>query len=370
MASKMGDFYVELDSTVNDKGIKIFENKLKGLLTLASSITLGIGFFNMVKNTAKETAEIGRMSKDLGTTVQQLDKYQKMFELMGMDAQNASNMISELHSTISDFRIGEYKEELGRILGLAPQDFTENFEQNINLIRNRLNLLYKDTEKQGMLNKVGLGQFIRLLRLSGDEYKNLANEAKEVSLITNEQVKSAIELDKSLTKLGFIFKGFKRDIMGATAPIFSDMIKELGKLFKDKDFQENMKTFFKLMGENMPLFISGITKGMGGIIYIFDKIEKVIDWMDKNDISPVGVAPSLYNNIKKTDFFKNINDRWENAKKRVENSKNPIYDKNNSNNVTINNYIDANNMNEEKLARKQAEQFNQVIESKKGAKIG
>lgn len=306
MASKLGDFYVGIGAMPDITGIDKFGNGLKGITKTAAGIGLtiaglGAGFVAMVKNTAYETSELGRMSADLGVSVGKLDQFQKMFKLAGGNAQDANNVISELNAQITGFKFGEYQEELGKKLMLAPQDFKENFFENIEMIRQRLALLYKPSERESILNSVGLGAGLRILRLSDREYRQLAADAKATGLATKEQVASSTDFYRNIVLATESFRTFKRELMNITAPEFSKLTKELTKLFADEKFRNNVGEFFGLVIKSLPAVIGGLSFVMKSLIGISNFFSRTSEFKDdiESDYKSGKITKNEYENAKR-----------------------------------------------------------------------
>jgi hypothetical protein len=266
MASKLGDFFVELGAVPNTKGIDKFGSSLKSLRNLAISVgiaILGFGgaFVGLVKNTADETAELGRMSKILGVSVGQLDELQKVFVLAGGHAQDATALMAELNDTITGFKGGEGSfEGLGKWLNIAPQEFTGNFLKDIELIRTKLQTISPNPQEwESRLSRAGIGaNAIKVLSLSSKEYENLRKQAESTGLATKKQVDNATDFYKQMMLTNQAFTQFKRNLMSTTSPEFSKAMEDIRKLFTDKDFQKGVSDFFTAIIESLPPMIKGL----------------------------------------------------------------------------------------------------------------
>jgi len=264
MASKLGDFFVDIGAKPNTQGIKQFSGALGGLSKIAigiSAIVAGIGTagIGIIAGTAKETAELNRQAKDLGVSVGSLDKFQKMFELAGGSGQQALSIIDTLNKKITMFQFGEYDEFLGKTLQLAPQDFTGNFLKDLDTIKSRLDLLFSPKEKKAILEGAGFGEALRLLRLSNDEYKALGQEAEKTGMLNKNMANDSERFAENLVKINQHWRQFKRELATTALPEFNKITQQMVDLFKNKEFQTNVSSFFENILTSLPVVIEGLS---------------------------------------------------------------------------------------------------------------
>jgi len=248
MASKLGDFFVELGAKPNTTGIKSFGSALGGLLGTVGKVYAGIlGLGGAVlfgtNKMAKEMAEISRSAKDVGASAKELDMFQNMFRLAGGNAEEAKNTIKELHATVMGFSFGKYDPNLGIKLGIAPQDLSGKFLKDFELIRKRLNQRFKPEEKEAVLSEIGLSGALRLLRQTDQKYSDIKKEAQALGLITQKQTEEAEAYVESFARLSIIVKTIKRDMAEITMPGITNFMDSITEIFKEhrsgiKNFSE------------------------------------------------------------------------------------------------------------------------------------
>ena len=253
MVAKLGDFLFDIDTEVNDRGIKNLAKDLGGLTTkavkfggvLAGAVAgAGAGFIKLVKSTVEETAELGRLAEDLGTTTTFLQTFTRSFETVGAGASEAINTIRTLQKEVAAFRIGEGNTKAFGLLGTNIQAFGSDVANNFDVVRNA----FKGLDKQNQLlfsGMIGLGEkALRVLRLTNKEYEDLSDTSREFPLATKRQVESAKQFDRGLTRLGQSFKAFKLNLVSEVTPAFTDFVNEMIKLFGSRQFQDDVGNFF------------------------------------------------------------------------------------------------------------------------------
>jgi hypothetical protein len=265
MVAKLGNFLVDIDTTVNEKGI-ISLTKSLGKLTVKSAkfgaaltgavVGAGVGFTKLVKNTVDETAELGRLADDLGVTTNFLETFIRSFETVGAGGDEAINTIRSLKKEIEAFKLGRGNIEAFGILGINPQALGADVGKNFDIIRNRFNAL-TDAQRLYFVDQIGLGEkSLRVLRLTDQEYSNLQKTSREFPLATKEQINSSEEFFRSFKRTGQAFTSFKRSLILDVTPAFTNFTNELIKLLGDPVFKDNISGLFdKLFDETLPKLV-------------------------------------------------------------------------------------------------------------------
>lgn len=256
MASKLGDFYVELGALPNIQGINSFGNSLNSLKVIAAGVMAALQFKDIAK-TAADITEISRSARDLNVSAQNLDKFQKIFQLLGLSAKDANSTIDVLNKTVQGFQFGEYKEELGKLFQLAPQDFTGKFEHDMNLIRDRLRLFPKESWAY-RISQIGLGSGLRLFQLDDKEYSRLTGIVKDIGLLTDDEITKSKALNEEIIKLKLNWQAFKREVYSTVMPDMTKLTKGFIDILKDPKIKKISADFLK----SMPQTLMGLT-GIG-----------------------------------------------------------------------------------------------------------
>jgi len=149
MAAKLGDFFVNISTKADNKGIKEVSTGLDDLLGKAKKLAAGYLTFKLAKEALnadraiiKDAAELGRLSADLGIATEQLEQFGRAFEIVGAGADEAYSTIRGLTKLIPALQMGdEGLAEAFGILGIGPQNLVNDQLENFDTIRKRFNQL-------------------------------------------------------------------------------------------------------------------------------------------------------------------------------------------------------------------------------------
>lgn len=267
MVASLGDFFVNIKTKVADNNVKKYTQsltdaskaafKVGGVLTTAF-IGAGYGFSRLLNGVVMETAELGRLSEDLGVSPQFLENFTRSFEAVGATAGDAIGTIRTLKTEVEAFRLGRGDFETFGILGINPQQLTQDTTQSLNTIRNR----FKDLSKSQQLyfvNQIGLSEkSLRVLRLTDKEYKNLIKSSNQSPLVSNSQIQNAERYARNIRRLGQSFTSFKRALVSTATPAFTTFTNNLTKLFQNPVFQGGVGQIFdNIFSKTLPAIIKG-----------------------------------------------------------------------------------------------------------------
>lgn len=304
MVAKLGDFLVDIDTEVNDRGIKSLAKSLGGLTTKAVKFGgvltgavagAGAGFIKLVKGTVEETAELGRLAEDLSTTTTFLQTFIRSFETVGATGEEAISTVRTLTKEIEAFKLGKGNIEAFGILGINPQNLGTDVAKNFDVIRGRFNELTA-AQRLFFVDQIGLGEkALRVLRLTDEEYAKLAQTSREFPLATKKQVDSARQFDRGLTRLGQSFKAFKLQLVSEVTPAFTDFVNEMVRLFGSKEFQDDVGKFFdSIFKDGLPKIVKAtpiIVNSIGEITgSISDLVSKLGELSENPFIKGIGGA--------------------------------------------------------------------------------
>jgi hypothetical protein len=296
MVAKLGDFLVDIDTEVNDRGIKSLAKSLGGLTTKAVKFGgvltgavagAGAGFIKLVKGTVEETAELGRLAEDLSTTTTFLQTFIRSFETVGATGEEAISTVRTLTKEIEAFKLGKGNIEAFGILGINPQNLGADVGKNFDVIRQRFNDLTA-AQRLFFVDQIGLGEkALRVLRLSDEAYQDLTETSREFPLATREQVDSARQFDRGLTRLGQSFKAFKLNLVSEVTPAFTDFVNEMVGLFGSKTFQEDVGKFFdSIFKDGLPKIVKATPIIVNSIGEIANSISNLVTSMNELGENP------------------------------------------------------------------------------------
>ncbi len=298
MAAKLGDFFVNITTKADNKGIKETATGLDDLIGKAKklaatylSFQAAKGLINADRAIIKDAAELGRLSGDLGIATEQLEQFGRAFEIVGAGADEAYSTIRGLTKLIPSLQMGdEGMAEAFGILGIGAQNLTNDQLENFDTIRKRFSQL-NSAQQLYFVNTIGLGEkSLRVLRLNDEEYQNLLETAKEAPLLNPEQKERAESYTRMESRAGISKDATLRRGAIATAPtlekipekilegtkfinaVFSDSKTdaEKAKIIKQQSFEDKI---------NQSIFLS--TKQKNNIINASKRENKIADFFGK-----------------------------------------------------------------------------------------
>jgi hypothetical protein len=292
MVAKLGNFLVDIDTSVNEKGIISLTKSLGGLAkkgakfgtALAGGVAAaGAGFTKLVKGTVEQTAELGRLAEDLGVTTNFLETFIRSFESVGAGGEEAISTVRTLKKEIEAFKFGKGNIEAFGILGINPQDLGDDVSGNFTTIRKRFNEL-TEAQRLYFVDQIGLGEkSLRVLRLTDKEYQALQKTSSQFPLATQDQIDSSEEFFQNTIRIGQSFKALKRSLVLDVTPAFTKFSDELIDLFADPKFQENVGGFFdqifdvalpKIV-EATPIIVDNIGKMAGSVSSLSNSLDEL-----------------------------------------------------------------------------------------------
>jgi len=239
MAAKLGDFFVNISTKADNKGIKEVSTGLDDLLGKAKKLAAGYLTFKLAKEALnadraiiKDAAELGRLSADLGIATEQLEQFGRAFEIVGAGADEAYSTIRGLTKLIPALQMGdEGLAEAFGILGIGPQNLVNDQLENFDTIRKRFNQL-NSAQQLYFVNTIGLGEkSLRVLRLNDEEYQNLLETAKEAPLLDKRGKERAEKYARTEARATYSVDSAKRSLALSTEPALkklADAIREKG----------------------------------------------------------------------------------------------------------------------------------------------
>ena len=242
MAAKLGDFFVNIDTKADTKGIKQVESGLDGLIGQAKKLGAAYLTFQTAKalinadmEIVRDAAELGRLAQDFGSATEDVERFGRAFEIMGAGVGEAQKTLGTMRDIVQDIKMGnsEKASAFGLIPGLqlqalSPTDALHNFD----LVRQGFNKMDAGMQRW-FVKTIGLGEkSLRVLRLNDEAYGELINQqATEAPLQTPEQTQKAERFTQMSARAGFAFDSAARSAAIATEKALTavaDGIREKG----------------------------------------------------------------------------------------------------------------------------------------------
>lgn len=257
MAAKLGDFFVNISTKADNKGIKEVSTGLDDLLGKAKKLAATYLTFRAVKGgievtgeIIKDAAELGRLSDTLGVATEDLEQFGRAFEIVGADAQDAYNIISKLKQLPSAIEKG-YADDMAEAFGRAGISLDKLRREDpigtFNEIRKTFNSFSAD-DKLLFANQLGFSEkTLRVLRQTDQEYRDLLDTAKESPLLDQEQKGVAEKYARTATRARISKDALLRNGAIAAAPALTKGAETIvnGAEFINATFSDNKKSDIK-----------------------------------------------------------------------------------------------------------------------------
>lgn len=252
MAAKLGDFFVNISTKSDNKGIKEVSTGLDDLLGKAKKLAAAYLSFQAVKGLVnadreiiKDAAELGRLSDTLGVATEDLEQFGRAFEIVGAGVDSAYSTINALIKLSKDFKFGRISDETFialQQLHVNTAEFTDDAVHNFDIIRKGAQQATAE-ERNYFANAIGLGEkSLRVLRLTDKEWQNIYEiQAKEAPLLNQEQKGKAESYARMEARVGIAKDALLRKGAIATAPTLEKGAEKIlnGAKFIDATFSDS-----------------------------------------------------------------------------------------------------------------------------------
>lgn len=250
----LGFEYDPSDLADFEKDLAKTKEHIKSIVKYASAAAAAITA--MVVSSTRASDEQGRLSKEIGENVENIDALSYAARKAG---DSSDSMVSSLRNL--SLRAGEAFRGVGSgvevfgLLGVSVTDAEGKIKPVSNLIL-EISDRFKGLDKAKQIelaDKLGIRDSIRLLQEGPESIRKLIEEAKILGVTTNEDAAISKEFSNSLTDLWQIIKQVTRTITRQLAPIMADI---------NKRFIEWWKTNRQLIESKIPKWIDDVSKAI------------------------------------------------------------------------------------------------------------
>jgi hypothetical protein len=256
---------------------------------IASLVGVG-GLGLVVKQSLSATDALAKTASKIGTTTEQLSRLQFAASISGISIEQTNMALQRLVR-----RTAEAAEGTGEAQGaLRELGIDASAVSNIDLdvymleladaFRNvesesqRLRLAFKLFDSEG-------AAFVNVLNQGSGALAELFGEAESLGLIMRANVARSVEnANDAFTKLGFLFRGLRDQIVGALAPALEAAVTSLTEFLKglgDNGIEVWARNTSKLVLETFAGFVRGIGKTLEGLTRFANGIITVINVIGK-----------------------------------------------------------------------------------------
>jgi hypothetical protein len=298
MANKL-----KFDIAANDRTKKAFGTIKKGLGGITKALTsfktaivaavgvAGIGL--LVKSSLTAIDRIGKLSRQLFISTQDLGAFQLAADLGGTSLEAFAKGARTLAVGINDFLVkgtGVAKEAFEQ-LGITQQDLKATngdlFAQ-FELTADALNKLEGSTDKTAIAYKLFGGRNIELLTaIEGGAagLKEIRDQAERFGLtLSADMVKRVEDANDSMTRMSYRLKGLRDNFVVALAPTLERISEAMGKMF-DNFVASNggIEKFAELMVTKLLMAMRAIVQAIGNMVFFLEdtvsNIKEILSWM-------------------------------------------------------------------------------------------
>lgn len=299
----MADENIRIHLTAVDKTRSGLASVTRGLRSVTGAVfsmrtaiasLVGVGGLGLVvKQSLSATDALAKTASKIGTTTEQLSRLQFAASISGISIEQTNMALQRLVRRTAEAAegTGEAQGAL-RELGINARQVS-NIDLDVYMLeladafRNvenesqRLRLAFKLFDSEG-------AAFVNVLTQGSGALNDLFTEAESLAIVMRANVARSVEnANDAFTKLGFLFRGLRDQIVGALAPALEAAVTSLTEFLKglgDNGLVVWARTTSKLVLETFAGFVRGIgttlealTRFANGIITVINVIGSFSD---------------------------------------------------------------------------------------------
>lgn len=272
----MPDKRLQIDINAKDKTKAAFQAVRKGLGTLTQAAKAmgaaiaigGVATGVMLRQMAKSIDETGKLSRQLGISVKDLESFKLAADLGGSSLETFSKASKQLSKNVFDFvkrGTGEAKDAF-KELGITSGDLIPIINDNVavfDLVADRFTQMENGAVKTATAVKLFGNRAVEMLSVfegGTGTLKQAREEAERFGLVLTEKQVKAVEMaNDEFTKLGSVVTGIIKQITGELFPKigkFATMLRE-EVLTSIEDSFGSVNNFAKFISDKVSEFTKG-----------------------------------------------------------------------------------------------------------------
>jgi len=292
----MADENIRIQLTAVDKTRSGLASVTRGLRSVTGAVfsmrtaiasLVGVGGLGLVvKQSLSATDALAKTASKIGTTTEQLSRLQFAASISGISIEQTNMALQRLVRRTAEAAegTGEAQGAL-RELGIDARavsnidldvymlELADAFK-NVESESQRLRLAFKLFDSEG-------AAFVNVLNQGSGALDELFGEAQALGLVMRANVARSVEnANDAFTKLGFLFRGLRDQIVGALAPALEAAVTSLTEFLKglgDNGIEVWARNTSKLVLETFAGFVRGIGKTLEGLYRFANGIITVIN---------------------------------------------------------------------------------------------
>src|SRR6185503_8974497 len=216
---------------------EVFGAMQRRLLGIAALFTGGLGLQAYMEQVTRATAQTGRLATQLGTSVENLSKWENAGKTVGASAEEISGSIQGLVSSIYQFQITGQSSLIPyfNAMGIAMRDASGKV-RDFNAILLDMAAWGQGKDKAMVtewFREMGMSQgMIALLTQDMAKLQKTLKDMKDVG-VTDEQVKRFTELQEAMGKMAASSAAFARGIAAEVAPTLTTLLNYLTAVLQE-----------------------------------------------------------------------------------------------------------------------------------------
>ena len=257
----LDELLVGLGFDFDPEDIEKFNSEIdKGLsLVKTFATTVAAGTAALVGFSTAVTAAVdrqGKLSDETDIAIGTIDALAFAMSRVGADSNSLEGDIRGLSIGISEAArgMGSAVEAFG-ILGISATDANGQLKPTVDVLMEVADAIQglPRSQQYELVNKVGLGNSIRLLQQGSEGIRELIGEAEALGVATAEDAALSAEFQDSLTNLSLIGKDFSRLLSRELTPIVENVANQIESWWKANR---------ELIQQQLPVYVEQLTKGI------------------------------------------------------------------------------------------------------------
>lgn len=258
-------FFVSLGFDIDDEGLTEMADKVRatthlmgtmvGLIT--GPVAAGLGLF--VSMTARSMEALDDFATAEGVAAEAVQELGFAASVSGSSIDAVKNSISGLNRVTGEAALGVGRgRQLFQKLGLSAKDASgqvKGFDALIGEVADKMQGMSLQ-ESIALASKLGIdNSMVTLLRQGGDALEELRTEARELGVMSNEQVKIGATLGVTMTRWQTVLSAIKNEIAVGLMPAATEIVTEMKEwlLVNRKLLQANLglaiRVFTGILGQ-------------------------------------------------------------------------------------------------------------------------
>jgi hypothetical protein len=264
---------------VGKQAVQNFNKFRVEVVGLFAALATGFGLEKFIRGISSAEAGAGRLSRNLGLSVQELSLWQNMAKLVGGTGEEIGTTFTTLTDQFNKWKTvgGEYPEFLKYFSAIKREGFNDSLvDANNNLlampelIEKMRGMLAANPSSRSMKNTwltdIGFDPATRNLMLAdAKEFADLMAKASKMNILTPADVEAAKAAEQTLIEIGSEFDKLKTQLLTEFGPEIKAALEGIRDWLRE-NAPEIKKNIHEMVGDVKPIVrdIDEVVKALGG----------------------------------------------------------------------------------------------------------